>query len=119
MRQSDDGSQGTRIGYDATTGKMYVDRTASGLTGFSPKFASVSSAPVSPAAQATPNGDGGTDTVTLQIYLDRSSVEVFPEDGTRTITDTIFPDTTSRGMSTFAEGGDATVRSLTVTPMGK
>ena len=119
VRQSDDGSQGTRIGYDARTGKMYVDRTASGLTGFSPKFASVSSAPVSPAAQVTPNGDGGTDTVTLQIHLDRSSVEVFSEDGTRTITDTIFPDTTSRGMSTFAEGGDATVRSLTVTPMGK
>lgn len=44
VRQSDDGSQSTRIGYDATTGKMYVDRTASGLTGFSPKFASVSSA---------------------------------------------------------------------------
>ena len=55
---------------------------------------------------AVGGGSGGqyTDTVTLQIYLDRSSVEVFSEDGTRTITDTIFPDTTSRGMSTFAEG---------------
>lgn len=73
-----DGTSSTVIGYDATTGKMFVDRTKSGNTAFHPAFASIEDAPVT--LDKTGN-------ITMRIYLDRSSVEVFAQNGLRTITD--------------------------------
>ena len=60
------------IGFDATTGKMFVDRTKSGNTAFHPAFASIEDAPVT----LDKNGN-----ITMRIYLDRSSVEVFAQNG--------------------------------------
>lgn len=103
-----DGTHSTVIGYDASTGEVYVDRGNSGNTGFHPLFTSVDSAPV------TPNADG---TVTLRIYVDRSSVEVFAQGGQRTITDQVFPGAGAGEVALFAEGGTAGLKSLTVTPL--
>ncbi len=105
-----DGNASTVIGYDATTGKMFVDRTNSGNTAFHPAFASIEDAPV------TLDKKGN---ITLRIYLDRSSVEVFAQGGLRTITDQVFPTAGADKMTLFAEGGTAQLRSLTVTPLEK
>ncbi|MFJ6452947.1 GH32 C-terminal domain-containing protein [Paenarthrobacter sp. NPDC091669] len=103
-----DGSSSTVIGYDSTTGKVFVDRTKSGNTTFHPTFASVDDAPV------TLDEKGN---VTLRVYVDRSSVEAFSGDGLRTITDQVFPNAGADKMTLFAEGGTAQLKSLTVTPM--
>ncbi|WP_265523572.1 glycoside hydrolase family 32 protein [Oerskovia flava] len=100
--------EGTLVLYDARTGRVVVDRTRSGDVGFHPDFASVSSMPVEH------HTDG---TVHLSVYVDRASVEVFAADGTRTITDQVFPDPSSLGLALVAEGGEAEIRSLTVTPL--
>jgi levanase len=102
------GSSSTAVGYDAATKEVYVDRANSGNVGFHPLFASVDSAPVSVDAQGN---------VTLRIYVDRSSVEVFAQGGLRTITDQVFPADGAKEVALFAEGGVAQLKSLTVTPM--
>lgn len=103
-----DGTSSTVIGYDASTGEVYVDRGNSGATGFHPLFTSVDAAPVAV------NPDG---TVTLRIYVDRSSVEVFAQGGQRTITDQVFPGAGAGEVALFADGGTAHLKSLTVTPL--
>lgn len=103
-----DANSSTAIGYDSITGKVFVDRTTSGNTAFHPTFASVEDAPVALDQKGN---------VTLRVYVDRSSVEVFSGDGLRTITDQVFPNAGADRMTLFAEGGTAQLKSLTVTPM--
>jgi levanase len=105
-----DGTSSTTIGYDATTGKIFVDRTKSGNTAFHPAFASIEDAPVT----LDKNGN-----ITMRLYLDHSSVEVFAQGGRRTITDQVFPNAGADKMAIFAEGGTAQLKSLTVTPLEK
>ena len=65
-----DGNSSTVIGYDATAGKIFVDRTKSGNTAFNPAFASIEDAPIT----LDKNGN-----ITMRLYLDHSSVEVFAQ----------------------------------------
>ncbi|HEY3556110.1 MAG TPA: GH32 C-terminal domain-containing protein [Kribbella sp.] len=88
-------TQYTQIGYDTRTKNLYVERTHSGTTGFSSSFADVKTAPLE-----LDNGQ-----LTLRILVDRSSVEVFADQGQVTLADQIFPDPTSRGVSLFADNG--------------
>lgn len=97
------GGQYTQIGYDTAAGELYVDRTHSGDTGFNPSFSGRAAAPVALDSR------GGLD---LHILIDASSVEVFTGDGTRVITEQIFPDAASTGVSAFATGGTAGIDSL-------
>ncbi|WP_427019082.1 GH32 C-terminal domain-containing protein [Pseudarthrobacter sp. P1] len=103
-----DGTSATTVGYDARTHKVFIDRTNSGNTAFSPAFASVDSAPATPDAQGN---------VTLTLYLDRASVEVFAQGGAATLTDQVFPNAGATRVSLFADGGTARLKSLTVTPL--
>jgi levanase len=105
-----DGNSATVIGYDATAGKIFVDRTKSGNTTFNPAFASIENAP----ASLDKNGN-----ITMRLYLDHSSVEVFAQGGLRTITDQVFPNAGADKMALFAEAGTAQLKSLTVTPLEK
>jgi len=50
--------------------------------------------------------------VKLHIFVDRSSVEVFINDGEQVITSRISPDPESTDLSLFADGGDAELVSL-------
>lgn len=104
------GNSSTVIGYDRAAGEVYVDRRNSGNTAFHPLFASVDSAPVSLDASGN---------VTLRIYVDRSSVEVFAQNGLRTVTDQVFPEQGASQVSLFAEGGTAQLKSVSVTPLSK
>jgi len=72
----------TIIGYDVTRGGIYLDRTRSGKVDFSSTFPSTEFALLKPDA----NGD-----IRLHVYVDRSSVEVFANDGRVAITDPIRP----------------------------
>jgi len=97
--------QQTSIGYDTSTGELYVDRTKSGDVTFDPSFAtSVQRAPLKLE-------DGR---LKLHILVDWSSVEVFADDGQVLITDQIFPDPASTGINAYATGGTASLVSLTV-----
>ena len=98
----------TVIGYDARAQEVFVDRTRSGDVSFHPQFASVSRAPL----RLPQSGR-----LRLRILVDHSSIEVFADRGQRVITDQVFASASSDGVELFAEGGSATVRSLTMWPM--
>jgi glycosyl hydrolase family 32 len=102
-----DGESATRIGYDAASGRLFVDRRDSGSTAFHPSFASLDDAPV-------PLVDGR---IAITAYVDRASVEVFTADGRTTITDQAFPNAGADAIGLWAEGDGASVESLTVTPL--
>ena len=103
-----DDDASTRIGWDAASARLFVDRSDSGNTGFHPAFASLDDAPVAL------DEDG---TIALTAYVDRASVEVFTGDGRTTITDQVFPNAGADAIGLWAEGGDAWLESLTVTPL--
>ncbi|MBW8897878.1 MAG: glycoside hydrolase family 32 protein [Massilia sp.] len=94
----------TEIGYDATRGVVYVDRTRSGKTDLHPQFAARHAAPVGLR-------DGG---LPLRILVDRGSVTVFAGDGEVVLTDQVFPTPGETGISLFSEDGNAQVRDLNV-----
>ncbi len=99
--------QETVIGYDRANSQLYIDRTRSGNVNLDPSFPGVHAAPLSTV-------DG---VVHLRVLVDWSSVEVFGQDGQVLLTDQIFPDPSSIGIAAFADGGTATLRSLTVDQM--
>jgi len=105
------GTQETTVGYDVTNGELFVDRTNSGAGDFTLGFAGRTTAPLTPAVE------DGDQTIALRILVDASSIEAFSGDGLATISSTIFPDLDSQGMSCYASGGDAVLRSLTVYPL--
>ena len=100
-------SSSTRIGYDTRSSELIVDRTNSGNVAFHPAFGSTERAPV-----ALENGK-----VAFTVYVDRASVEVFTKDGLTTITDQVFPEAGARSIGVWATGGQAQLKSLTVTPL--
>lgn len=97
----------TRIGYDAGREVLYVDRTNSGETDFHEGFATVSEAPLALS-------DG---TLSLHIFVDWSSVEVFAQDGQKILTKRIFPDPGSEDITLFSEGGEVAVSRLDFWPL--
>jgi fructan beta-fructosidase len=94
--------QETLVGYDAGRKELFVDKTRSGRIDFHKEFAARHAAPVV----------WGSKRVVMHVLVDRSSVELIGDDGLVSITERIFPDPESRGVSTFAAGGGATLVSL-------
>lgn len=66
--------------YDVVRKQFVMDRSASGIVGFSRDFPAVTVAPVR-----------NTDQIHLRLFIDRSSVEVFGEDGEYVMTNLVFP----------------------------
>lgn len=98
------GNQQTVVGYDAINRDMYVDRTRSGRVDFSSDFPGIQKGPLAPE----------NDVIRLHIFVDRSSVEVFGNDGQTVITDTIYPDLTSQGLQLFSRDGSTKLLSLDI-----
>ena len=67
------------VGFDAKAREYYIDRRGAGLSDFSPQF------PIRAAAPSL--GIGGA----VELYLDRSSIELFAEDGLTVLTSLVFP----------------------------
>jgi sucrose-6-phosphate hydrolase SacC (GH32 family) len=102
--RTDRQEQETIIGYDAETGKMYVDRTRSGEVNFDQNFPGRHDAPL-------PTDRGK---VKLHIFVDRSSVEVFGNDGRAVITDRIFPPSHNQRVELGGSGPYARCLSLDI-----
>ncbi|MEK4732114.1 MULTISPECIES: GH32 C-terminal domain-containing protein [unclassified Paenibacillus] len=64
-------TQETTIGYDVLNEELFVDRTKSSAIDFHPDFAAKHQAPMKPEHER----------ITLSIYVDWSSVEVFGNKG--------------------------------------
>lgn len=99
------GKEETLIRY--VNGKLELDRRQSGDVAFSDRFPSVEYAPLT-----SQNG-----VIKLRIFVDKSVVEVYANDGERVITDLIFPNESAGSIELFAEGGTAEFRKVTVWPM--
>ena len=93
LRHND--KQQTLVGYDVKQQRLYVDRTKSGPD-FHKAFPARHTAPLAPDAN---------NQISLHILLDRSSVEVFANDGTVAITDRIFPSPNALDVSAYATTG--------------
>jgi len=91
----------TLIGYDVPSGMLFVDRSRSGKIP-APIFAERRAAPLAPRRGL----------IKLHIFLDRSSVEIFANDGERVMTEQIFASTGSDGIELYAKGGSARLQSL-------
>ena len=101
LRKGDDAE--TVVGILPATNTLFVDRTKSGEVSFSKDF---------PGRFSTTLSD--TKRVKLHIFVDRSSVEVFANDGEKVMTDRIYPPAGSTGIELYARGGAGKAVSLTV-----
>ncbi len=107
VRQGINGNA-TTIGYNPVGGTMFVDRRASGDLSFDSGAGGIHFAPVTRDA----NGY-----IKLHTFVDRSSVEVFGGDGRAVISELIFPDPSSQGVSLFSTGGVAQLVSFEAYPL--
>ncbi len=92
--------------YDCAGKTFSMDRTASGLVGFSRHFPAVTTAPVS---------NDGTK-YTLRLFVDRCSVEAFDGEGRFAVTDLVFP-TAPYTTLTVSADGKARISSLDIYPL--
>ncbi|MGG0025919.1 GH32 C-terminal domain-containing protein [Bacillus inaquosorum] len=103
-------NQFTKVGYDRKNTKLFVDRSESGNVTFNPTFnTGIQTAPLKPVNA----------TIKMRIFVDRSSVEVFGNDGQQVITDIILPDRSSKGLELYAVNGGVKLKSLTIYPLKK
>lgn len=92
-------AEGNRVQmtYDPAAGTFSMDRRESGIVNFSQEFPAVTTAPV--------YGTGKE--LTLRIFIDRSSIEVFGNGGRFAMTNLVFPDAPYSSLSLASEGGQA------------
>lgn len=83
VRLSNDESEYIDLGYDSATNELYLDRTKAGLSNFNETF----------AARHTCPRNYMSDTLTMKLLLDHSSIEMFADDGRSVMTDIFFPTT--------------------------
>jgi len=93
----------TLVGFAPATGEVFIDRTRSGLTNFSPDF------PGRHRALLSQHGR-----LKLQVFLDRSSLEVFANDGEAVLTDRIYPSPQSDGLELYSGSDTGRVLSLAI-----
>jgi sucrose-6-phosphate hydrolase SacC (GH32 family) len=93
----------TVIGYDRNKGTLFLDRTHSGLIGFSRDF---------PARMEAPLRIAGS--LEMEILVDRSSIEIFADGGRVAMTSLVFPPERANGIEAYAVNGKPDVFSATV-----
>jgi fructan beta-fructosidase len=98
-------NEATTIGVDWVKQEVFVDRTRSGNTSFDEKF---------PGRHAGSLFPAGGKRVKLHILVDRSSVEVFVNDGATVISDAIFPSRDSQDIELYSQNGQARIVKLDV-----
>lgn len=94
----------TTMLYDPAAHTLSFDRTKSGLVDFSQDFPAVIAAP-------TFEKDGKT---SLRIFIDRSSIELFGNNGQFAMTNLVFPTEPYSTLSVKAAGGKAKVSDLKI-----
>lgn len=89
--------------YDMLRGQFVMDRSSSGNVDFNPDFAAIT---VAPAAIS--------DEMKLRIFVDRSSIEVFGNDGEFVMTNRVFPSEPFNRMSFVSDRGNFSIRSMKI-----
>jgi beta-fructofuranosidase len=103
VRRSPDGKQETRVAYDRASATLAIDRERSGAG--------------DGGAHAAPLALRAGETLRLRVLVDRSSVEVFAQDGRVVLTDRVYPEPASVGAALEAKGGRARLVSLRAFPL--
>ncbi len=94
----------TVMTYNVADATFSMDRRESGLVDFSQDFPAVTTAPVF--------SDG--ERLTLRIFIDRSSIEAFGNDGKFAMTNLVFPATPYTTLSISTDGNKARINGLTM-----
>lgn len=89
-----------RIGYNSETNRFYSDRTKSGDFSFAENFASVHESPRIATGE----------TITMHVYLDKASAELFADNGLTVMTDTFFPSRDFSKVSVYSRAGTTTAQ---------
>lgn len=92
------------VGFDIQRQRLILDRHSSGRTYFHEMFAATHAVKLHLK----------DDTLHLQLWLDRYSIEVFADDGQAVISDLVFPSAFSRCMELFVTGGQMKLDQLDV-----
>ena len=90
--------------YNASDRTMSMDRTRSGIVDFSESFPAVTVAPT--------REDNGK--IRLRIFIDRSSIELFGNDGKFVMTNLVFPEAPYTTLRISAAGGKAKLENLKI-----
>ena len=90
--------------YDAKNHKMSFDRRESGIVDFSDKFPAVTSSPTFEK----------TGEISLRIFIDRSSVELFGNNGEFVMTNLVFPENPYSTLTMESKNGNAHLDSLKI-----
>ncbi|MCP3028477.1 GH32 C-terminal domain-containing protein [Halobacillus sp. A5] len=97
----------TTVGYHAAAEELFVDRTSSDEFDYGNNVADRHEGNL-------PVSDGK---VKMRIFVDRSAVEVFGNNGETVITDQLFPDPSSKGLDIYSKGGEVHLKSLEIYPL--
>ncbi|MDE6813097.1 MAG: GH32 C-terminal domain-containing protein [Duncaniella sp.] len=100
-----DGNRKVRLTYDSASGTLLLDRTHSASADI-PKFSRIAYSKVEPVGGA----------LNLHIFVDRSVVEIFVNDGETVMTALTFPSDSGTGASVFAINPGASLN-LTAYPL--
>lgn len=98
--------QRTVVGYRVEVDEVFVDRTLAGEGAFHSGF----------AAEQRAQLFSQSETLTLRVFLDSSSIEVFVNEGEVVISSLIFPDAASSQLVLFASDNEVHIKSLEVYP---
>jgi fructan beta-fructosidase len=97
------GVQETLVGISRGQKRVFIDRNKAGELSYSKEAAGRHSGQIQQTSSAK-----------LQIFVDRSSVEVFANDGEVTLTDRIYPLRHSEGIELYSLNGNGKVESLSI-----
>lgn len=97
------GDEKTTVSYNAKSGMMTLVRSESGA------FIKENTSTIVPLSE---NG-----TVHMQIYVDRSVVDIFTDTGANSLHGLIYPAKSSVGLRLRSSGGEATIKSLNIYEM--
>ena len=95
-------NQETVVGYSVKDEEVYVDRRKSGLVNFSGLFPQLNKGPLK----------NRNNTLTLHLFVDNSSIEVFANNGEAAISSKIYPDPSSLGIELFSNKGKVKIKSV-------
>ena len=93
--------------YDVAAHTLSFDRRESGIVDFSQDFPAVTAAPTFE--------DNGK--ISLRIFIDKSSIEVFGNDGRFAMTNLVFPENPYTSLSISSTGGNARIDNLKIYPI--
>jgi fructan beta-fructosidase len=92
------------LGYNRQSNQFYSDRSKSGITGFSPEFAKINYAP----------RISQDSILSMHLYLDHPSLEMFADGGLSVMTEVFFPSENFNRVTFFQKNGETVIQNCTI-----